>query len=328
MPDSTPPGERHWQCIIPQGCRYRSSPVLGTVIESEKGPVFGEIIPGASVKGEGESSHIDFIKTKPVPDKSSRYLPISPDGELFLFQEIDCAPGGKPWTCGRCTFDENAAEDLKCTMCGSTRPVLIHNNLQKGDINNPLLPGTLYSQRNRREILRDELVILAPTIRLIFQEVLPDTTCSYMPVRTDDIDQAAYEYLADTIFEYAEHQNVCVFPLNTTGDGSCLLHAVSRGVWGIELFSDILRVSVALEIENNREWYIKYVGEADWKQALMQAKTPGAYLSNVHAVACAHVLKRPLLIHASPKDIEMFGRGYWGVAGLHLPIRLQTEQAP
>ena len=67
--------------------------------------------------------------------------------------------------------------------------------------------------------------------------------------------QAAYEYLADTIFHYAEHQNCCIFPLNTTGDGSCLLHAVSRGVYGMELFSDILRQGVASELEDNEEWY-------------------------------------------------------------------------
>ena len=72
--------------------------------------------------------------------------------------------------------------------------------------------------------------------------------------------------------------------------------------------------------------YIEYVGRQDWAQAVTQARTPGAYLSNVHAVACAHVLRRSLLIHASNRDIEMFGRGYWGVAGLHMPIRLPIEE--
>ena len=38
------------------------------------------------------------------------------------------------------------------------------------------------------------------------------------------------------------------------------------------------------------------------------------------------MLRRPLLIHASNRDIEMFGRGYWGVAGLHMPIRLPIEE--
>lgn len=43
-------------------------------------------------------------------------------------------------------------------------------------------------------------------------------------------------------------------PLHTTGDGNCLLHAASRGIWGVELFSDLLRHKVCEELQEHQDW--------------------------------------------------------------------------
>lgn len=50
-------------------------------------------------------------------------------------------------------------------------------------------------------------------------------------------------------------------PRLTRGDGNCLLHAVSRAIWGIELYHRFLRQRLITELENNRDWC---VGEPVW----------------------------------------------------------------
>jgi hypothetical protein len=51
---------------------------------------------------------------------------------------------------------------------------------------------------------------------------------------------------------------------------------------------------LAAELEAARDWYVGLVGEGEWREALQQARQPRAFLSNVHAVAAAHVLRRPV----------------------------------
>ena len=46
----------------------------------------------------------------------------------------------------------------------------------------------------------------------------------------------------------------------------------------------------------------------------MQGGGTGSYLSNIHAVAVAHVLRRPVAIYASDHDTETLGGGFFGVA--------------
>jgi len=84
----------------------------------------------------------------------------------------------------------------------------------------------------------------------------------------------------------SSRQKHIVLPLNTTGDGSCLLHATSRAIWGVELFSQLLRIKVAEELEENKSWYADRVGVEDWKEAVAQARKPNDYLTTVTSPRC------------------------------------------
>ena len=178
----------------------------------------------------------------------------------------------------------------------------------------------------RRLRLRQELVVLQPVLRALFAKQLPDTRCTFVLRRDDDVDATCLRYLGSLLDGILRRQGALVVPLNTTGDGSCLLHAVSRAVWGIELFSGVLRAEVHRELTDNGAWYSEKAGQEEWEAAVQQAALPSAYLSNIHCVAAAHVLRRPLAVFASDADVLALGTGFWGCAGLFLPSRLRAEE--
>jgi len=135
------------------------------------------------------------------------------------------------------------------------------------------------------------------------------------------MDEMGSVYLAALRQSVYEQQGYVLIPLNTTGDGSCLLHACSRAIWGVELFSGILRNKVAEELKTHKAWYGEHVGEADCETAIKQAEAESEYLSMLHIVALSHVIRRPIILYASQTDVDQFGTGFWGVAGVFVPLR-------
>lgn len=115
----------------------------------------------------------------------------------------------------------------------------------------------------------------------------------------DDTDEFGAAYLADWRQRVLSEQQRILTPLNTTGDGSCLLHACSRALWGVELFSTLLRHKIVEELEANKAWYVQRVGEGDWQSGVDRAKGDHEYLSTLHIVALAHVVRRPIILFAS-----------------------------
>ncbi|KAL6047584.1 Deubiquitinating protein VCIP135 [Balamuthia mandrillaris] len=122
-------------------------------------------------------------------------------------------------------------------------------------------------------------------------------------------------------------------PLKTTGDGNCLLHAVSRALWGVELYHDLLRKRLHQELTEHQEWYRRVASaegqlfnDTDWSRILGNAARTGSYLEFMHTFALTNVLKRPILLYASDRDVETFGEGENGVAAMFLPARIGAEQ--
>eukprot|EP01122_Echinamoeba_exundans_P002115 TRINITY_DN12077_c0_g1_i1.p1 TRINITY_DN12077_c0_g1~~TRINITY_DN12077_c0_g1_i1.p1 ORF type:complete len:876 (-),score=199.09 TRINITY_DN12077_c0_g1_i1:2-2629(-) len=119
-----------------------------------------------------------------------------------------------------------------------------------------------------------------------------------------------------------------IIPLRTTGDGNCLLHALSRAVWGTEIYCDVLRAKMFEELQQHHDWYkanSKYE-EKEFETAVAFAGQPGAHLSFLHVLALSNLIKRPITIYAGDEDIERFGTGEGGVAGTVLPTRVKPEE--
>ena len=88
------------------------------------------------------------------------------------------------------------------------------------------------NKREQRERIREEMKILSHTVQSLFIDHLPGCGMNYLidPLDPDpDADQSCSSYLAEFMELMQSTQGVSVLPLNTTGDGSCMLHAVSRG---------------------------------------------------------------------------------------------------
>lgn len=146
-------------------------------------------------------------------------------------------------------------------------------------------------------------------------------------------DTRAVDYLEGLLGEIRALQGWCVLPLLTLADGSCLVNAVAMSIWGIEAPAAALRAAVCAELSSNAEWYVSQLeqahpgcGGSEHREACARASALGAFLSNVHMVALAHVLRRPLILVASQADMAASGVGYHGVAGTFLPIRWMRQE--
>ena len=117
-------------------------------------------------------------------------------------------------------------------------------------------------------------------------------------------------------------------PLNTIGDGNCLLHAASLAMWGFQDRDLVLRNAVShavnVNIENNtlyqrwkhnraidnREYGIElepHQWDQEWEVVKQQTSTSALSgrnldsLDEFHIFVLANVLRRPILMYAAPK---------------------------
>eukprot|EP00727_Mastigamoeba_balamuthi_P005546 m51a1_g1610 putative deubiquitinating protein vcip135 (561) ;mRNA; r:197952-200076 len=126
-----------------------------------------------------------------------------------------------------------------------------------------------------------------------------------------DVDELACRYLDATLRTRGVRVRADVFPLSTTGDGNCLLHAVSRAMWGVETHDVALRKS----------------DDAWWESIVRAAETPGQYLEFLHCFALANAIRRPILVFASDWDVartQVLAEG--GAAAVFLPVRIPPEE--
>eukprot|EP00392_Amoebophrya_sp_AT5.2_P014239 g14384.t1 len=151
------------------------------------------------------------------------------------------------------------------------------------------------------------------------------------------VDVRALCYLEEFLQEISAHQkhpNQVIVPLRTLPNGNCLVNAVSLAVSGNEASSDALREEMAKELDAYRGWYMEKLtaahggeslAQSEYDEALARARAPGAFLSNIHIIALASVLERPIILVASRQNMRDFGVGYHGMAGAFLPLRFLTE---
>jgi hypothetical protein len=141
----------------------------------------------------------------------------------------------------------------------------------------------------------------------------------------EEIDWAAVEYLR-AHWPDRDTMPTQLVPLQTTGDGNCAIHAVSRGIWGVELFHGVLREGLYDELRTHATWYRGILGEADgseaaWAKLLAHASKEGEQLEFAHMFALANVIKRPIVVLASVEDELQYGQGENSATATFLPLR-------
>lgn len=152
-------------------------------------------------------------------------------------------------------------------------------------------------------------------------------------------------------------KNRVLWPLATTGDGNCLLHAASLGMWGFHDRELTLRESLHNTLSEgeyrfalHRRWRWRQMGlnavsglaytEAEWIsewQGIVdmasvhprnQMSTSYQSLEEIHILALAHILRRPIIVVAETmlKDSEGVALAPIPFGGIYLPLEVPASQ--
>ncbi|XP_012270161.1 OTU domain-containing protein 7B isoform X2 [Orussus abietinus] len=148
-----------------------------------------------------------------------------------------------------------------------------------------------------------------------------------------------------------------LWPLATTGDGNCLLHAASLGMWGFHdrllTLRDALHNTLAKGEYRHAlfrrwkwrqmglnaaaglsytetEWLLEWKSIVDMASANPRNQTTTSYqsLEEVHVLALAHVLRRPIIVIAETmlKDSEGIAIAPIPFGGVYLPLEVPPSR--
>ncbi|KAJ8315296.1 hypothetical protein KUTeg_007446 [Tegillarca granosa] len=145
-----------------------------------------------------------------------------------------------------------------------------------------------------------------------------------------------------------------LYPVKTTADGNCLLHAVSLALWGIEDDNQFLRrlvyIALAQDVSScfQKRWLLQLrqfnqerprgfnfqIDSMDWKREWesvinaasdLQASGPGlqyTMLESIHLYVVANILKRPIIVLGDNKARTIHGQSIQenNLLGIYLPL--------
>ncbi|KAH3762808.1 ubiquitin-conjugating enzyme E2 N [Pelomyxa schiedti] len=140
------------------------------------------------------------------------------------------------------------------------------------------------------------------------------------------LDSDALQYLSGR-FRQGDQDAIpqVLVPFHTTGDGNCLLHAVSMAMWGTEMYYNNLRTLMADEMTSYKEWYLPKVLASEWEMHLQRASKTNEPLEFIHVQALANAIQRPIIIFRGEEDV-IFGEGGGGVTATFLPLRRNASE--
>ncbi|KAJ8675507.1 hypothetical protein QAD02_011293 [Eretmocerus hayati] len=156
---------------------------------------------------------------------------------------------------------------------------------------------------------------------------------------------------------WCQGSNRVLWPLATPGDGNCLLHAASLGMWGFHDRGLFLRKTLHSTLSKadklcdafNRRWkwmrtslnadvglsYTDEEWDREWQDVIDMASMLPANegsqsyrsLEEIHILALAHVLRRPIIMIADKMLIDTEGEAlapiYMG--GIYLPLEIDSS---
>ncbi|XP_078481111.1 deubiquitinating protein VCPIP1-like [Ciona intestinalis] len=136
--------------------------------------------------------------------------------------------------------------------------------------------------------------------------------------------------LLDTL-KTAHNNEERLIPIHADGDGHCLVHALSRALIGRELFWHGLRINLQNHLKEKLEQYKimfkEFHDDTEWDGIIEEADpycTAGgvaAGLGNIHIFALSNILKRPIMLLDSMKNLQNAG----DYTGLFVPVMVEPD---
>ncbi|XP_068722589.1 deubiquitinating protein VCPIP1-like [Montipora capricornis] len=122
-------------------------------------------------------------------------------------------------------------------------------------------------------------------------------------------------------------------PLHVDGDGHCLVHAISRGLVGREIFWHALRANLKNHLETELQKYKglfrDFIHEDEWIDIISEADPyfeppdgEGLGLRNIHVFGLANVLHRPIILLDNVSGMQSSG----DYSGIFLPALIREEK--
>ena len=229
----------------------------------------------------------------------------------------------------------------------------------KPDLPRSISTTNLETTKRCRAVIQQDWCSTVPMGGTNFFTSTPCFTLT-LPALTDyptEFQQFVFERIIDKETQRALEGEKCLnwcpsatklVPLYTLGDGNCLLHAASLGMWGFQDRDHILRRAVAhacFNTEGNtfyRRWQYNREQEnlqfglqleqpqwqREWEIVVNQASAEVPARGNLesleefHIFVLANVLRRPVVMYAVPKMRSVQGATLQGVNfhGIYLPL--------
>ena len=231
----------------------------------------------------------------------------------------------------------------------------------------PVLPRSISTTnleitRQCQDYVSNDLCASIPPGGTYFFMDLPSYTFTIPPLSSypPDFRQFVFDRIVDKMAKKSLEEESCLNwchqatklePLHTKGDGNCLLHAASLGMWGFQDRANILRNAVSKAVSHassksntlyQRWHYNKHLEcqqqgyrleppqwQREWETVVRQASsdptaTATLYsLEEFHVFVLANVLRRPVIMYASRKMRSIHSGGTMqciNFHGVYLPL--------
>ena len=237
-----------------------------------------------------------------------------------------------------------------------------HQSPSKPELPRSISTTNLETTRQCQDFVSKDLCSHVPTGGTYFFMDLPGYTFTvpYLTAYPPDFRQFVFDRIVDKTAKKALEDEKCLNwcqqatklePLHTKGDGNCLLHAASLGMWGFQDRANILRNAVSQAVQHatsnsntlyprwryNKSLECRQQGfaleptqwQSEWDTVVRQAScdptaTATLYsLEEFHVFVLANVLRRPVIMYASQKMRSIHTGGTMqciNFHGVYLPL--------
>ena len=163
-----------------------------------------------------------------------------------------------------------------------------------------------------------------------------EVECEHLDIAGYGRDKSgSVKYLKETLeaIKMANENEERLVPVHVDGDGHCLVHAISRGLVGREIFWHALRANLKSHLETEilkyKGVFHDFIDDEEWREIISEAdpyfqppEGEGHGLRNIHVFGLANVLHRPIILLDNMSGMQSSG----DYSGVFLPALIPVDE--